>query len=155
MSDIDRFTLPARADAVVELWRTKMAEGVLSYAHFQDHWRVIVPRIYSPQPNRTCLGMFEFSIDWLNFYFHTMLINSNHCVVNMTTVRQCFQYTILRIRYDWLSKIQLNFDLILIIVVLQVYFCIKIYFFIHDFMSITVFRKKAQVVLYDSLEHYI
>ncbi|KAJ2945313.1 hypothetical protein O0L34_g9400 [Tuta absoluta] len=50
-----RFTLPARADAVVEQWRAKMAEGVLSPAHFQDHWRVTVPRIYSPQPNRTCL----------------------------------------------------------------------------------------------------
>ncbi|XP_045778692.1 E3 ubiquitin-protein ligase UBR1 isoform X1 [Maniola jurtina] len=50
-----RFSLPARADAVVELWRTKLAEGVLSPAHFQDHWRVTVPRIYSPQPNRTCL----------------------------------------------------------------------------------------------------
>ncbi|XP_041969901.1 E3 ubiquitin-protein ligase UBR1 isoform X2 [Aricia agestis] len=49
------FTLPSRADAVVELWRTKMAEGVLSSTHFQDHWRVTVPRIYSPQPNRTCL----------------------------------------------------------------------------------------------------
>nr|XP_026492514.1 E3 ubiquitin-protein ligase UBR1 isoform X1 [Vanessa tameamea] len=55
MIPADRFTLPARADAVVELWRTKMAEGVLSPAHFQDHWRVTVPRIYSPQPNRTCL----------------------------------------------------------------------------------------------------
>ncbi|KAG6465522.1 hypothetical protein O3G_MSEX015204 [Manduca sexta] len=32
-----------------------MADGVLSPAHFQDHWRVTVPRIYSPQPNRTCL----------------------------------------------------------------------------------------------------
>ncbi|CAG5053999.1 unnamed protein product [Parnassius apollo] len=55
MIPADRFTLPARADAVVELWRTKLAEGVLSPAHFQDHWRVTVPRIYSPQPNRTCL----------------------------------------------------------------------------------------------------
>ncbi|XP_026318050.1 E3 ubiquitin-protein ligase UBR1 [Hyposmocoma kahamanoa] len=55
MIPADRFTLPARADAVVELWRAKMTEGVLSPAHFQDHWRVTVPRIYSPQPNRTCL----------------------------------------------------------------------------------------------------
>ncbi|CAH0663514.1 unnamed protein product [Chilo suppressalis] len=51
----DRFTLPARAEAVVELWRMKLAEGVLSPSHFQDHWRVTVPKIYSPQPNRTCL----------------------------------------------------------------------------------------------------
>ncbi|KAM3966089.1 LOW QUALITY PROTEIN: ubr1 ubiquitin ligase [Aphomia sociella] len=55
MIPADRFTLPARAFAVVELWRAKMAEGVLSPAHFHDHWRVTVPRIYSPQPNRTCL----------------------------------------------------------------------------------------------------
>ncbi|XP_047998255.1 LOW QUALITY PROTEIN: E3 ubiquitin-protein ligase UBR1 [Leguminivora glycinivorella] len=55
MIPADRFTLPAKADAVVELWRAKMAEGVLSPAHFQDHWRVTVPRIYSPQPNRSCL----------------------------------------------------------------------------------------------------
>lgn len=55
MIPADRFTLPARADAVVELWRSKMEEGVLSPAHFLDHWRVTVPRIYSPQPNRTCL----------------------------------------------------------------------------------------------------
>lgn len=56
MSGVDRFTLPTQGDAVLELWRSKMAEGVLSYTHFQDYWRVIVPRIYSPQPNRTCLG---------------------------------------------------------------------------------------------------
>ncbi|XP_032523092.1 E3 ubiquitin-protein ligase UBR1 isoform X1 [Danaus plexippus] len=49
------FPVPAKADALVKLWQTKMAEGVLSPAHFQDHWRVTVPRIYSPQPNRTCL----------------------------------------------------------------------------------------------------
>ncbi|CAG9782491.1 unnamed protein product [Diatraea saccharalis] len=36
----------------------KLAEGVLSPSHFQDHWRVTVPRIYSPQPNRT-------SLDWV------------------------------------------------------------------------------------------
>ncbi|XP_050551881.1 E3 ubiquitin-protein ligase UBR1 isoform X3 [Spodoptera frugiperda] len=51
----DWFTLPGRGDAVVELWRSKMEEGVLAPAHFLDHWRVTVPRIYSPQPNRTCL----------------------------------------------------------------------------------------------------
>ncbi|VVC94980.1 unnamed protein product [Leptidea sinapis] len=39
MIPADRFTLPACADAVVEQWRTKMDEGVLSQAHFQDHWR--------------------------------------------------------------------------------------------------------------------
>ncbi|XP_045504697.1 E3 ubiquitin-protein ligase UBR1 isoform X2 [Colias croceus] len=55
MIPADRYTLPARGDAIVELWRTKMAEGVLSPTHFQDHWRITVPRIYSPQPNRTCL----------------------------------------------------------------------------------------------------
>ncbi|CAK1542493.1 unnamed protein product [Leptosia nina] len=55
MIPADRFTLPARGDAVVELWRSKMAEGLLSPSHFQDHWRITVPRIYSPQPNRTCL----------------------------------------------------------------------------------------------------
>ncbi|XP_047516018.1 E3 ubiquitin-protein ligase UBR1 isoform X1 [Pieris napi] len=54
MIPADRFTLPARGDAVVELWRTKMEEGVLAPTHFQDHWRITVPRIYSPQPNRTC-----------------------------------------------------------------------------------------------------
>ncbi|XP_028170096.1 E3 ubiquitin-protein ligase UBR1 [Ostrinia furnacalis] len=54
-NEIIMFTLPSRADAVLELWRTKMAEGVLSPGHFQDHWRVTVPRIYSPLPNRTCL----------------------------------------------------------------------------------------------------
>ncbi|XP_050682744.1 E3 ubiquitin-protein ligase UBR1 isoform X2 [Leptidea sinapis] len=57
MIPADRFTLPACADAVVEQWRTKMDEGVLSQAHFQDHWRVTVPRIYSPQSNRSCLDL--------------------------------------------------------------------------------------------------
>ncbi|XP_037871161.1 E3 ubiquitin-protein ligase UBR1 isoform X2 [Bombyx mori] len=55
MIPADRYTLPARADAVVELWRKNLQEGVLAPSHFQDHWRVTVPRIYSPQPNRTCL----------------------------------------------------------------------------------------------------
>lgn len=62
MSDkkvVGRNILPARADEVLELWRTKMQEGVLSPAHFLDHWRVTVPRIYSPQPNRTCLGEYK------------------------------------------------------------------------------------------------
>ncbi|CAH2087795.1 unnamed protein product [Euphydryas editha] len=55
MSDIDRAPLPVLADAVVALWRAKLTAGVLSPSLVQDHFRLIVPRIYSPKPNRTCL----------------------------------------------------------------------------------------------------
>ncbi|CAG9128752.1 unnamed protein product [Plutella xylostella] len=55
MLPTDKFTMPTRADEVVELWRGKLADGSMSPNDFQDHWRVTVPRIYSPQPNRTCL----------------------------------------------------------------------------------------------------
>ncbi|XP_022823526.1 E3 ubiquitin-protein ligase UBR1 isoform X2 [Spodoptera litura] len=60
MGTEDRFALPSRGEAVVELWRSKMEEGVLAPAHFLDHWRVNVPSIYSPQPNTTCL---DYSFD--------------------------------------------------------------------------------------------
>lgn len=52
---VDKFLSIARADEVLELWRTKQAEGILTQSHFQDHWRVTVPRMYSPHPNRSCL----------------------------------------------------------------------------------------------------
>ncbi|GBP60009.1 E3 ubiquitin-protein ligase UBR1 [Eumeta japonica] len=56
----DRFEVPARAAAVVELWREKMEAGLLSPTHFQEHWRVTVPRIFSPLPNRSIL---DYSYD--------------------------------------------------------------------------------------------
>ena len=39
----------------VEIWNQKLTSGVLSCTHFKEHWRIWVPKIYSPEPNRSCL----------------------------------------------------------------------------------------------------
>ncbi|XP_063240177.1 E3 ubiquitin-protein ligase UBR2 [Bacillus rossius redtenbacheri] len=40
---------------VVDTWMEKLEKGILSPTHFKDHWRVWVPKIYSPEPNGSCL----------------------------------------------------------------------------------------------------
>ncbi|XP_046835052.1 E3 ubiquitin-protein ligase UBR2 [Vespa crabro] len=39
----------------VKVWMDKMSKGVLSLTHFKEHWRIWVPKIYSPEPNGNCL----------------------------------------------------------------------------------------------------
>ncbi|KAJ8865906.1 hypothetical protein PR048_033429 [Dryococelus australis] len=39
----------------VDTWMEKLEKGILSPTHFKDHWRVWVPKIYSPEPNGSCL----------------------------------------------------------------------------------------------------
>lgn len=39
----------------VNVWMEKMNKGVLTCTHFNEHWRVWVPKIYSPEPNSNCL----------------------------------------------------------------------------------------------------
>ncbi|XP_066999318.2 E3 ubiquitin-protein ligase UBR2 isoform X2 [Anabrus simplex] len=44
----------------VEIWMEKLKQGILSTTHFQEHWRIWVPKIYSPEPKGSCL---EWSFD--------------------------------------------------------------------------------------------
>ena len=39
----------------INVWMDKMSKGVLSPSHFKEHWRIWVPKIYSPEPNDDCL----------------------------------------------------------------------------------------------------
>ncbi|XP_017891387.1 E3 ubiquitin-protein ligase UBR2 [Ceratina calcarata] len=39
----------------VNTWTEKMNKGILSCTHFKDHWRIWVPKIYTPEPNSNCL----------------------------------------------------------------------------------------------------
>ncbi|CAL7936397.1 unnamed protein product [Xylocopa violacea] len=36
-------------------WMDKMSRGILTCADFKKHWRIWVPKIYSPEPNSNCL----------------------------------------------------------------------------------------------------
>lgn len=41
----------------VSEWMEKMNEGTLTCSYFKEHWRVWVPKIYSPEPNSNCLDL--------------------------------------------------------------------------------------------------
>ncbi|XP_049790695.1 E3 ubiquitin-protein ligase UBR2 [Schistocerca nitens] len=55
---LDEF--PDSASKCVEVWTEKLEKGILSCAHFKEHWRIYVPRIYSPDPKGNCL---DFNYD--------------------------------------------------------------------------------------------
>ncbi|XP_069676845.1 E3 ubiquitin-protein ligase UBR2 isoform X3 [Periplaneta americana] len=46
---------PDSSKPCVEVWNEKLKKGVLSCTHFKEHWRIWVPKIYSPEPNGSCL----------------------------------------------------------------------------------------------------
>ncbi|XP_076675682.1 ubr1 ubiquitin ligase [Andrena cerasifolii] len=46
---------PNSSQRCVNIWMDKMNKGTLSYTHFKGHWKVWVPKIYSPEPNGNCL----------------------------------------------------------------------------------------------------
>ncbi|XP_015515354.1 E3 ubiquitin-protein ligase UBR2 [Neodiprion lecontei] len=48
-------TFPKSRRPCVNVWMDKMSKGLLSCAHFKEHWRIWVPKIYSPEPNGSCL----------------------------------------------------------------------------------------------------
>ncbi|XP_074111177.1 ubr1 ubiquitin ligase [Cotesia typhae] len=39
----------------VNVWMDKMSKGILTSTHFKEHWRIWVPKIYSPELNGNCL----------------------------------------------------------------------------------------------------
>ncbi|CAH1159942.1 unnamed protein product [Phaedon cochleariae] len=41
---------------IIEKWRDRFAKGVITSAHFEELWRVWVPKIYSPSLNESCLN---------------------------------------------------------------------------------------------------
>lgn len=41
--------------AAVQKWMQKFEEGVLAGAHFREHWRIWVPRVFIPEQNTNCL----------------------------------------------------------------------------------------------------
>ncbi|XP_054260913.1 E3 ubiquitin-protein ligase UBR2 isoform X2 [Macrosteles quadrilineatus] len=46
---------PDSSKPCVQVWMDKFTKGILSCNHFKDHWRVWVPRIFSPEPSNNCL----------------------------------------------------------------------------------------------------
>lgn len=46
---------PNSSKPCVNVWMDKMSKGLLSCTHFKEHWRIWVPKIYSPEPNGSCL----------------------------------------------------------------------------------------------------
>lgn len=59
ISDVEMAPVPPQLTVTVkecvEKWQEKMKQGVLSSTHFKEHWRVWVPRLYSPTQNESCL----------------------------------------------------------------------------------------------------
>ncbi|XP_012250571.1 E3 ubiquitin-protein ligase UBR2 [Athalia rosae] len=47
---------PNSSKPCVNVWMDKMSKGLLSCTHFKEHWRIWVPKIYSPEPNGSCLN---------------------------------------------------------------------------------------------------
>lgn len=48
---------PSSNKPCVNVWMDKMSRGILSCTHFKEHWRIWVPRLYSPALFNNCLGM--------------------------------------------------------------------------------------------------
>ncbi|KZC07599.1 E3 ubiquitin-protein ligase UBR2 [Dufourea novaeangliae] len=46
---------PSYSQPCVTTWMEKMNKGILSGTHFKEHWRIWVPKIYSPKLTRNCL----------------------------------------------------------------------------------------------------
>lgn len=40
---------------IVAKWLSKLDEGKLTHVHFRDHWRIWVPRAFTPEENLSCL----------------------------------------------------------------------------------------------------
>lgn len=47
---------PNSSKPCVNVWMDKMSKGMLTSTHFKEHWRIWVPKIYSPEPNGNCLN---------------------------------------------------------------------------------------------------
>ncbi|GLH05833.1 E3 ubiquitin-protein ligase UBR1 [Gryllus bimaculatus] len=46
---------PDPSKSCVQQWMDIMSKGTLSYNDFKEHWRIWVPKIYSPEPKVNCL----------------------------------------------------------------------------------------------------
>nr|CAD7425225.1 unnamed protein product [Timema monikensis] len=55
---LPKFLEPSKP--IIEVWMEKFHKQILSGTHFKDHWRLWVPKLYSPEPNGSCL---EWSFD--------------------------------------------------------------------------------------------
>lgn len=59
ISDVEMAPVPPQSTfspkQCVDKWLDKMKQGLLSSTHFKEHWRVWVPRIYSPSQNESFL----------------------------------------------------------------------------------------------------
>lgn len=57
--EVERVLLvfPDSSRSCVDVWNDKLKNGVLSGTHFKEHWRIWVPKIYSPEP-------YGNSLDW-------------------------------------------------------------------------------------------
>jgi E3 ubiquitin-protein ligase UBR2 len=53
--ELEMEIFPDSPKQCVEVWNHKLTSGVLSCRHFKEYWRIWVPKIYSPEPNRSCL----------------------------------------------------------------------------------------------------
>lgn len=47
--------LPDSSNQSVAIWNENFKKGILSCTHFKEHWRVWVPKSFSPEPNNSCL----------------------------------------------------------------------------------------------------
>lgn len=48
---------PESSKSCIDIWMEKLQEGILSCNHFKDHWRIWVPKIFSPDPKGNCLDL--------------------------------------------------------------------------------------------------
>ncbi|XP_012287219.1 E3 ubiquitin-protein ligase UBR2 [Orussus abietinus] len=56
----------------ISYWMDKMSKGILSCTHFKEHWRIWVPKMYSPEPNDNCLEWCFDEIEAHDILFDTL-----------------------------------------------------------------------------------
>ncbi|XP_031834567.1 ubr1 ubiquitin ligase [Nomia melanderi] len=56
----------------VSTWMEKMSKGILSGIHFKEHWRIWVPKIYSPIRNSNCLDWYIDEENAQKMLFYTL-----------------------------------------------------------------------------------
>ncbi|XP_043277613.1 E3 ubiquitin-protein ligase UBR2 [Venturia canescens] len=63
---------PNSSKPCVNVWMDKMSKGILSSTHFKEHWRIWVPKIYSPEPNGNCLDWSFDEDEAQKMLYHTL-----------------------------------------------------------------------------------
>ena len=75
---------PLSGKPCVNVWMDKLSKGILTATHFKEHWRIWVPKIYSPEPNTNILNWTFDEEDAQKLLYNTLeefICNGDPCEV--------------------------------------------------------------------------